>query len=62
VGRRDPRAFQHRGWGRRLLLEAEDEAVRRGVGRILVMSGLGVKPYYARLGYSHYGPYMAKIL
>ncbi|MGC8849379.1 MAG: tRNA uridine(34) 5-carboxymethylaminomethyl modification radical SAM/GNAT enzyme Elp3 [Candidatus Bathyarchaeia archaeon] len=62
VGWRKPQAFQHRGWGRRLLEEAECETVKYGLGRILVRSGLGVKPYYARLGYTHYGPYMAKTL
>ncbi|MEM2122137.1 MAG: tRNA uridine(34) 5-carboxymethylaminomethyl modification radical SAM/GNAT enzyme Elp3 [Candidatus Bathyarchaeia archaeon] len=62
IGRRSPEAFQHKGWGRRLLQEAEDEAVKHGVEKILVTSGLGVKSYYARQGYIHYGPYMAKIL
>ncbi|MEM2961478.1 MAG: tRNA uridine(34) 5-carboxymethylaminomethyl modification radical SAM/GNAT enzyme Elp3 [Candidatus Bathyarchaeia archaeon] len=62
VGWRAPQAFQHRGWGKRLLEEAECEAVKRGLEKILVTSGLGVKPYYARHGYIHYGPYMAKTL
>ena len=62
VGRRSPEAFQHKGWGKRLLQEAEDEAAKHGVKKILVTSGLGVKPYYAKQGYIHYEPYMAKIL
>ncbi len=38
---------------------ARDE---HGSGKIAVISGIGVRSYYARLGYTLDGPYMSKIL
>jgi len=50
---------QHRGLGARLLAEAERIAFDEfGVGRIAVMSGVGVREYYRRFGYRKEGPYM----
>ncbi len=62
VGRRSTKDFQHRGWGRKLLAEAELEAAKLSTEKILITSGLGVKQYYVKQGYRHYGPYMAKYL
>ncbi len=60
----DPEAagsFQHQGFGSRLLAEAERIAfVEWGLGRLLVIAGPGVKPYYRARGYSDLGPYVAK--
>ncbi len=54
---------QHRGFGRRLLQEAERIAAEvYGVSRLAVISGVGVREYYRRLGYSRFGPYMCKEL
>jgi len=54
---------QHRGFGRRLLQEAERIAAEvYGVSRLAVISGVGVRGYYRRLGYSRLGPYMCKEL
>ncbi len=54
---------QHRGFGRRLLQEAERIAAEvYGVSRLAVISGVGVRGYYGRLGYSLLGPYMCKEL
>lgn len=54
---------QHRGLGGRLLLEAERLAAeRRGMKRMLVISGVGVRGYYFRHGYTRLGPYVAKAL
>jgi elongator complex protein 3 len=61
----DPEAGteQHRGHGARLLLEAERIAAEEWrVGRLLVIAGVGVKPYYRRHGYVDCGPYVAKDL
>ncbi len=57
--------WQHRGWGRKLLSEAERIAVEEyGVKKILVLPGVGVRQYYAKLGYSRLSnsPYMVKYL
>lgn len=54
-------AWQHRGLGTRLLAEAERIAFREwGVGRLLVIAGVGVKAYYRRHGFAELGPYVAK--
>jgi elongator complex protein 3 len=62
IGRRYRGAWQHSGFGRRLLEEAESQSRTQGVRKILVLSALGTKPYYERSGYSHVGPYMGKKL
>ncbi|RLI29877.1 tRNA uridine(34) 5-carboxymethylaminomethyl modification radical SAM/GNAT enzyme Elp3 [Candidatus Bathyarchaeota archaeon] len=63
VSSTSPRAWQHRGYGSLLLREAERIAREDYDARkILVMSGLGVKPYYYRHGYAKDGPYVSKSL
>ena len=62
VGQRYEGAWQHAGYGRQLLREAEMIARQKGAGRILVISALGTKEYYKRVGYDHVGPYMGKTL
>ncbi|MGP8078659.1 MAG: tRNA uridine(34) 5-carboxymethylaminomethyl modification radical SAM/GNAT enzyme Elp3 [Thermoplasmata archaeon] len=57
-----PGDFQHRGFGRRLLAAAEEEARDRGFDEIYVMSAVGTRDYYRRQGYSSRGPHMAKPL
>ena len=60
---RDPKKFQHQGFGK-LLMEKCEEIARRehGSGKIAVISGVGVRGYYRRLGYVLDGPYMSKML
>ena len=61
VGMRDSEAWQHRGMGRKLMEEAERIAREEwSVSRIVVISGVGVRNYYRKLGYERAGPYMAK--
>ena len=63
IGARDPRSWQHRGYGRRLVAEAERIAKEEfDAKKILVTSGVGVRQYYRKLGYSLEGPYMSKTL
>ena len=54
--------WQHRGFGRRLVEEAEKLALASGATRIRVTSGVGVREYYASLGFVLERPYMAKDL
>lgn len=53
---------QHRGFGRKLMEEAERQAREEGMNKILVISGVGVREYYKKLGYKLEGPYMSKEL
>jgi elongator complex protein 3 len=63
VGRRRPDGWQHRGYGARLMAEAERIAGSElGFKEMLVTSAVGTREYYAKLGYSRKGAYMAKQL
>ena len=53
---------QHKGWGRKLMQKAEEIARSHGKDKMVVISGVGVKEYYQRLGYAKEGPYMVKHL
>jgi elongator complex protein 3 len=62
VGRHHPGAWQHIGFGRKLLAEAEAKARQAGANRVLVLSALGTKEYYRHEGYHPIGPYMYKVM
>ena len=63
VHARDPRKFQHQGYGTLLMEEAERIARdEHGSKKLSVISGVGVRSYYAKLGYYLDGPYMSKDL
>jgi elongator complex protein 3 len=63
VGQRRPDGWQHRGYGGRLMAEAERIAKGElGLEEMLVTSAVGTREYYARLGYTRKGPYMSKRL
>ncbi|EDK44640.1 hypothetical protein LELG_02819 [Lodderomyces elongisporus NRRL YB-4239] len=60
---RDPRKFQHQGFGTLLMEEAARIAKEEhGSLKISVISGVGVRNYYAKLGYELDGPFMSKAL
>ena len=60
---RDPTKFQHQGYGTLLMEEAERIATEEhGSEKILVISGVGTRHYYRKLGYELEGPYMVKSL
>ena len=63
VHARDPRKFQHQGYGTLLMEEAERIARdEHRSQKISVISGIGVRSYYGKLGYHLDGPYMSKML
>ncbi|KAF8428566.1 histone acetyltransferase [Tirmania nivea] len=63
VHERNPRKYQHQGFGTLLMEEAERIARdEHGSEKISVISGVGVRSYYAKLGYWLDGPYMSKNL
>jgi elongator complex protein 3 len=53
---------QHVGFGRRLLAEAERIAKAAGYEKMAIISGIGVREYYRKLGYILEGTYMLKAL
>ncbi|KAI8647133.1 elongator complex protein 3 [Parasitella parasitica] len=60
---RDPTKFQHQGFGTLLMEEAARIAKEEhGSTKLSVISGVGVRDYYAKLGYTLDGPYMSKML
>ncbi len=62
IGKRYVDKWQHKGYGKILMEEAENVAIRFKKERLLVLSGVGAKEYYRKIGYSDYGIYMAKEL
>jgi elongator complex protein 3 len=57
------RFWQHRGWGETLVSEAERVAKEEyDMDRIIIMSALGTKEYYYKLGYLNDGVYVSKNL
>ena len=56
-------AFQHKGFGKELLSEAERITKEEySINKIHVISGVGVREYYRNLGYKRYKWYMSKEL
>jgi elongator complex protein 3 len=55
------RPWQHQGYGK-MLLTASEQFARENwdAEKLLVMSGVGVKPYYTKFGYNKDGVYMRK--
>ncbi|MFH0978052.1 MAG: tRNA uridine(34) 5-carboxymethylaminomethyl modification radical SAM/GNAT enzyme Elp3 [Candidatus Woesearchaeota archaeon] len=53
---------QHRGFGKMLLKRAESIARKNRKKKIVIISGVGVREYYRKLGYKKEGPYMVKEL
>jgi len=54
-------AVQHKGLGKKLMLEAERIAKQEfNCDKMLVISGIGVREYYKKLGYKQDGVYVSK--
>ena len=63
IGSHEKDSFQHLGLGKKLMNAAEE--IARGefaAKKLLVISAVGTREYYQKLGYKIYGPYMAKEL
>jgi len=59
---RDGKSLQHRGLGESLIGRCLEIAAGQGKERVLVMSGVGAREYYRKLGFERVGPYMGKTL
>lgn len=53
---------QHLGFGKKLMAKAEKISSENGYFKIAVISGIGVREYYRKLGYKLEGTYMTKKL
>ena len=62
VGEKGNNDSQHIGLGRRMIQKAEEISKKNGFSRIAVISGIGVREYYRKLGYQLEGTYMVKTL
>ncbi|MBI5023095.1 MAG: tRNA uridine(34) 5-carboxymethylaminomethyl modification radical SAM/GNAT enzyme Elp3 [Candidatus Magasanikbacteria bacterium] len=62
LGQRSKKASQHHGLGKRLIAEAEKIARQQGADTIAIISGIGVRNYYKKLGYKLHKTYMVKKL
>lgn len=63
IGRHDDSSAQHKGFGRRLLNVAEQISKNEyDANKLLIISGVGVREYYRKMGYTLEGAYMSKRL
>ena len=63
LGQKGENEIQHSGLGKKLMKEAEKISKEAfDAKRIIVISAVGTREYYQKLGYSLYGPYMSKAL
>lgn len=62
IGKRDAAKWQHKGYGKILMKKAEEIAIKFRKEKMFVLSGVGAKEYYRKIGYRDYGVYMAKDL
>ncbi len=62
VGEKSRKRPQHRGLGRKLIVEAEKIASKNKYENMAIISGVGVRPYYRKLGYRLKNTYMIKKL
>jgi elongator complex protein 3 len=62
LGKRNSNTSQHKGFGRMLMKEAEKISKKEKMKKISVISGVGVREYYRKLGYKLKDTYMVKDL
>jgi elongator complex protein 3 len=60
IKEKDETAQQHKGIGKRLMNEAEKIVQNKCIKKLSVISGVGVREYYRKLGYKLEGSYMVK--
>ena len=57
-----PSKTQHLGFGKQLMKKAEDLSKEAGFKKVAVISAIGTREYYKKLGYKLEGTYMVKYL
>lgn len=53
---------QHKGFGKQLMQRAEELAIENGYHKLAIISAIGTREYYVKLGYRKEGTYMVKEL
>ncbi|QQR92696.1 MAG: tRNA uridine(34) 5-carboxymethylaminomethyl modification radical SAM/GNAT enzyme Elp3 [Candidatus Iainarchaeum archaeon] len=63
IGEQKEKSSQHKGWGKKLLAEAERIAKEEhGLDAMNIIAGIGVREYYKKLGYTQNGAFVKKEL
>lgn len=63
IGEQIEKSGQHKGWGKKLMSEAESIAKNEfGVEHMNIIAGIGVREYYKKLGYEQNGAFVKKKL
>lgn len=62
IGKKDKKAIQHFGLGKKLIIEAEKIVQTLEIKKIAVISGVGVREYYRKLRYRLRDNYMVKFI
>lgn len=61
IGQNQPQQPQHTGLGQQLLKKAETITKQHGLDQLRIISAVGARPYYQRLGYFRQGHDMVKL-
>jgi len=62
IGEKIKKATQHKGMGKKLTQEAEKICKKEKINKLAVISGVGVRGYYAKMKYTLEDGYMVKII
>lgn len=62
VGKNEEFSLQHKGYGKALILKAEEIAKTKGFTKMAIIAGTGVRNYYRKQGYELQETYMIKEL
>ena len=63
VGNNDKEySLQHKGYGKKLLMKAEEIAKSNGFNKMAIIAGTGVRNYYKKFGYELEETYMTKTI
>jgi len=62
VGKNEEFSLQHKGYGKALILKAEEIAKTKGFTKMAIIAGAGVRNYYRKQGYKLQETYMIKEL
>lgn len=63
IGETIEKSGQHKGWGKKLMEEAEEIARKEfGLDQMNVIAGIGVREYYKKMGYAQNGAFVRKKL
>ena len=60
IGRKEKNVAQHFGFGKKLIVEAEKIVRNKKIKKLAVISGIGVKNFYRKLGFYDDGSYLVK--